>query len=192
MSYLGGRKSPYPYDLIVEDKQNGWRQGFMLGAPRPGTPQLVSSKVQDISNIQPTDYSYSGWSPLTERNAEYEQLTFGLGESMQQGTDAKTDRRYLEAEGVDASVWPWCKGPELTLFTPATHDTAVGVTKFFELGASLYCCNGRYVLRRDADATWTSVKDFGAGVAVLDITVFQSNFDGVQRAFFALSSGVTQ
>jgi len=192
VSYVAGRRSPYPYHLIVEDKQNGWRQGFMLGVARPGTPQLVSSKVQDISNITPQDYSYAAWSPLTERIAEYEQLTFGMGESMQQGVDAKTDRRYLEAEGVDASVWPWCKGPELTLFTPATHDATVGVTRFFELGTTLYCANGRYILRRDADATWTMVKDFGAGMAVLDAAVFQSNFDGVQRAFFALSSGVAQ
>jgi len=192
VSYVAGRRSPYPYHLIIEDKQNGWRQGFMLGVPRPGTPQLVSSKVQDISNITPTDYSYSGWSPLTERNAEYEQLTFGMGESLQQSDEAKNDRRYLEAEAVDASVWPWCKGPELTLFTPASHDTVAGAVRFFELGNSLYCANGRYILRRDADATWTNVKDFGAGVSVLDVAVFQSNFDNVQRAFFALSNGVAQ
>jgi len=194
VSYIGGRRSPYPYHLVIEDKTATppWRQGFLLGAAKPGQSQLVSSKVQDISNIQPTDYSYSGWSPLTERNAEYEELTFGMGVSLQQNDQAKQDRSYLYAEGVDASVWPWCKGPELTLFTPPSHDTAVGATRFFELLGSLYCANGRYVLRRDSDAAWTLVKDFGSGVAVLDVAVFQSNFDKVQRAFFALSSGVAQ
>ena len=36
------------------------------------------------------------------------------------------------------------------------------------------------------------VKDFGAGVAVLNVEVFTSNFDGVQRAWIALSSGPAQ
>jgi len=192
VSYIGGRRSPYPYHLIIEDKANGWRQGFLLGATRPGQPQLVSSKVQDISNIQPTDYSYSGWSPLTERTDEYESLAFGMGQNLQQGNQTKDDRRYLEAEGVDASVWPWCKGPELTLFTPPSHDTTAGAVRFFELLGALYCANGRYILRRDSDAAWTLVKDFGAGVVVTDVAVFQSNFDKVMRAFFALSSGVAQ
>ena len=194
MSYIGKRRSPYPYHLVIEDKLAvpPWRQGFMLGQAKPGTPMLVSSKVQDISNIQPTDYSYSGWSPLTERNAEYEALTFGMGLSLEQNDQARDDRRYLYAEGVDASVWPWCKGPELTLVTPASHDTTAGAVQFFELGTTLYCANGRYILRRDSDATWTQVKDFGAGISVLNVVVFQSNFDGVERAFIALSTGNAQ
>ena len=189
MSYVGKRRSPYPYHLIIQDKAAGWRQGFMLGSAKPGTPQLVSSKVQDISNITPQDYSYSGFSPLTERDGVYESLVFGLGESMQQNNNVNLDRRYLNAGGVDCSVWPWCCGPELTQVTPSPADAAVGVTKWFELLGKVYACNGRYIKRRDADATWTSVVDFGAGVAVLDAVQFQSNFDGVFRVFIALSSG---
>jgi hypothetical protein len=178
--------------MVIEDKVALWRQGFMLGSTKPGTPQLVSSRVQDISNITPTDYSYSGWSPLTERNAEYEALTFGMGESLQQANETRDDRRYLWAEAVDASVWPWCKGPELTLLSPSSRDSVAGAVQFFELGGVLYSANGRYVLRRDSDAAWTMVKDFGAGISVLNVAVFQSNFDGVERAFIALSSGVAQ
>jgi len=191
VSYIGGRRSPYPYHLVIQDKVNNWRQGFMLGQSKPGVPMLISTKSADVSKIAPTDYSYSSSDPLTERNAEYESLVFGMGLSMQQQDQAKDDRKYLEAEAVDASVWPWCKGPELTLFTPASHDTTAGVVKFFELLNVLYCANGRYVLRRDSDAAWTLVKDFGTAV-VLDVAVFQSNFDGVQKAFFALSNGVAQ
>jgi hypothetical protein len=161
----------------------------MLGSAKPGTPQLVSSKVQDISNITPQDYSYSGFSPLTERDGVYESLVFGLGESMQQNNNVNLDRRYLNAGGVDASVWPWCCGPELVQVTPSPADATVGVTKWFELLGKVYACNGRYIKRRDSDANWIQVADFGAGVAVLDAVAFQSNFDGIMRVFIALSSG---
>jgi hypothetical protein len=164
VSYVGGRRSPFPYHLVIEDTVAGWRQGFLLGQAKPGTPQLMSSKVQDISNITPTDYSYSGWSPLGEREAVYESLVLGMGEGIQEGDK---DRRYSYAQGVDCSVWPWCKGPELTLLTPGSADATVGVVQFFELGAVLYAANGRYVLRRDSDSVWTMVKDFGVGVSVL-------------------------
>jgi hypothetical protein len=186
MSYLSARRSPYPYHLIIEDKQAGWRQGFMLGAPKPGTPQLISSKTQDIGNITPTDYSYSGMSPLGERETPYESLVLGMGESLQ---EADKDRRYLSANGVDLSVWPWCMGPMITNFTPSARDTVNGITQFFELGGVLYAANGRYILQRVSDSSWTSVADFGAGVFAINVAVFTSNFDGVQRAFVALSSG---
>lgn len=197
MSYIGGKRSPFPYHLVIEDKTPGasWRQGFLLGTLAPSgskaasTPQLVSSKVQDISKITPTDYSYSSSSPLGEREQVYDSLVLGMGQGTQE-TDR--DRRYSYAQGVDASIWPICMGPQLTMVTPATTDPTAGVAKFFELGTTLYAAVGRYILRRDADATWTNVKDFGAGVSVLDVAVFQSNFDGVQRAFIALSAGVAQ
>ena len=186
MSYIGGRRSPFPYHMVIEDKVAGWRQGFMLGQGKPGTPQLISSKVQDISNIQPTDYSYAGWSPLGEREAVYESLVLGLGLGLQQSDH---DRRYSYAEAVDLSVWPWCKGPELTLFSPATRDSVAGCREFFELGGSLYVADGRYILKRVSDASWTVAADFGAGEVILDVVVFTSNFDGVQRAYVALLNG---
>jgi hypothetical protein len=163
--------------------------GLLMGTPGPNKPMLSSSKVQDISQVQSPDFSYAGLSPLGDRDEPYESLVLGYGLRLQEKWQ---DSRYLAAEAVDLSVWPWCKGPEITLLTPGTVDATTGVRVFFELGASLYCAQGRYVLRRDSDATWTMVKDFGVGVAVLNVTVFTSNFDGVQRAFVALSTGPAQ
>ena len=168
----------------------------MLGQSRPGAPQLLSAKAQDLSSIQSNDYSYSGWSPLSEREAVYDELTLGMGTHIQDAPipPKSTDSRYLYAQSIDASVLPWCKGPELTMFTPASVDAVTGAVQFFELGSppTLYCANGRYILRRVDDATWNMVKDFGATAKVLNVAVFTSNFDGVQRAFVALSSGVAQ
>jgi hypothetical protein len=183
VSILSARRSPFPYHFKIGDV------GLMLGAAKPGAPQLVSSKTQDISQVSPPDFSYGGASPTSDREEPYESLVLGMGLKVQERWQ---DGRYYAAQGVDLSVWPWCKGPEITLFTPSPNDATAGVRTFFELGSSVYCAQGRYILRRDGDATWTSVKDFGAGVAVLNVSVFTSNFDGVQRAFVALSSGVAQ
>jgi hypothetical protein len=128
-------------------------------------------------------------SPIGDRDEPYESLVLGMGLKTQEKWQ---DYKYASAQAVDLSVWPWCKGPEITLFTPPTRDTTTGVRTFFELGTTLYCAQGRYILQRVADGTWTSVKDFGAGVAVLNVTVFTSNFDGTQRAFVALSTGPAQ
>jgi hypothetical protein len=183
MSIFSARRSPYPYHLRIGST------GLLLGAAGPNKPMLASSKVQDIAQVQPPDFSYAGMSPLGDRDEPYESLVLGMGLHTQEKWQ---DFRYASAQAVDLSVWPWCKGPEITLVTPSAHDTTAGVRTFFELGASVYCAQGRYILRRDADATWTQVADFGAGVAVLNVTVFTSNFDGVQRAFVALSSGVAR
>ena len=180
---LYAKRRPYPYHLIV----NG--VGFMLGSPGPNRPALVSSKTQDIAAVAPPDYSYAGTNPISEREEPYESLVLGMGFDLQEKWQ---DRRYQSARAVDLSVWPWCKGPEITLLTPAVKDDIVGVTEFFELGSTLYAANGRFVLRRDSDAGWSVAKDFGGGEAILDVQVFTSNFDGVQRAFFALKTGVAQ
>ena len=102
------------------------------------------------------------------------------------------DFKYASASAVDLSVWPWCKGPEITLLPPGTVDATTGVRAFFELGTTLYCAQGRYVLQRINDGSWTVAKDFGAGVSILNVAVFTSNFDGVQRVFVALSTGPAQ
>lgn len=188
MSYLSARRSPYPYHLIIKD-QTGRRYGLMLGQAKPGAPQLVSSKMQDISAVQPPDYSYAGLSPISEREEPYESLTLGMGMRLQ---EKYQDFHYYSANAVDLSVWPWCKGPEINTLTPGTRDSVVGVTKFFELGGTLYAANGRYVLVRSGADGWSVAHDFGAGEAILNVVVFTSNFDGVQRAFFALQSGVAQ
>lgn len=190
MSILSARRSPFPYHFKIGEV------GLMLGAAQStsgrnaaAAPLLISSKTQDISQVAPPDFSYGGASPTSDREEPYESLVLGMGLKVQ---EKWADIRYYAAQGVDLSVWPWCKGPELTLFTPPSSDATAGVRAFFELGASLYAAAGRYILRRDADATWTQVADFGAGVAVLNVAVFTSNFDGVQRAFVALSSGAAR
>lgn len=188
MSILSARRSPYPYHFKIGSV------GLMLGSPTtPGRAgagaMLVSSKSQDIAQVAPPDFSYGGRSPISDREQPYESLTLGMGMKVQEKWQ---DFRYAYAEGVDLSVWPWCKGPEITLLTPPSVDATTGVRSFFELGSSLYCAEGRYILRRDSDATWTMVKDFGSGISVLNLAVFTSNFDGVQRVFVALSSGPAQ
>ena len=122
---------------------------------------LTSSKPQDIAQVNPPSFSYAGVSPISDRDEPYESLVLGMGQNTQEKWQ---DWKYAAAQAVDLSVWPWCKGPEITLLTPASHDAVAGVRTFFELGTSVYCAQGRYILRRDSDATWTMVKDFGAGI----------------------------
>jgi hypothetical protein len=188
VSYITARRSPYPYHFKIGNV------GLMLGAAQPtargqSTPLLISSKTQDISQVAPPDFSYGGTSPTSDREEPYESLILGMGLKVQEKWQ---DFKYYSAQGVDCSVWPWCKGPEITAITPGGADASNGVRAFFELGSSLYAANGRYINRRDSDGVWTTVKDFGAGVAVYNVAVFTSNFDGVQRVFVALTSGVAQ
>jgi len=184
MSLYGAKRSPFPYHIKVGGT------GLLIGAAEQGKPQLSSSKIQDIAQVAPPDYSYGGSSPISDRDEPYQQLTLGMGMSLQQEWN---DQRYNSANGVDCSVWPWLLGPEINTYTPGPRDTTVGITQLFELGTSLYAANGRYVLIKAAAAdTWSVAKDFGAGEAILNVCVFQSNFDGTQRAFFALQTGVAQ
>ena len=185
MSIIAARRSPYPYHFKIGNV------GLMLGTPKPGTgATLVSSKTQDISQVAPPDFGYGGTSPISEREEPYESLVLGMGMKVQEKWQ---DGRYYAAQAVDCSVWPWCKGPEITLLTPGTRDSTVGITEFFELGGNLFAANGRYILVKATGAdTWSVAHDFGAGEAVLDVQVFTSNFDGVQRAFVALQTGVAQ
>jgi hypothetical protein len=183
MGVFSARRSPYPYHVKIGTT------GLLLGAPGPNKPLLSSSKSQDIAQVAPPDFSYGGISPINERGEPYESLVLGYGQRIQEKWQ---DFRYARAQAVDLSVWPWCKGPQINLLTPATVDAVAGVRTFFELGSTLYCAQGRYILQRVSDASWTVAKDFGAGVAVLNVTVFTSNFDGVQRAFVALSAGPAQ
>lgn len=180
---LYSKRVPWPFDIVVDGT------GLLLGQSKPGAAQLVSSKVQDVSQVAPPDFSYGGTSPISDRQEPYESLALGMGLRLQEKWQ---DYRYAQAMGVDLSVWPWCKGPEPHPTIPATRDDVQGIRAFFELGTTLYAANGRYILRRDSDATWSMVKDFGAGITVLNVAVFTSNFDGVQRAWVALSTGVAQ
>jgi len=177
------KREPYPFSIKVGGV------GLLLGSPGPNQPALVSTKSQDLSQVQPPDYSYGGTSPLSDRQEPFESLALGMGLRLQEKWQ---DFRYAQAMGVDASVWPWCKGPQIIEYTPPTRDTVNGIRCFFELGGNLFAANGRYILKRAADNTWAVVKDFGAGVFVVNVEVFTSNFDGVKRAFIALFGAVAQ
>lgn len=189
MSIYSARKSPFPYHVKIGGV------GLMMGRSTPPTsanptpPMMTSSKVQDISQVQPPDFSYAGMSPLGDRDQPYESLVKGYGWSFQEGWK---DQRYAQASAVDLSVWPWCKGPQINVVTPAVVDAVTGPRAFFEIGTTLFLAQGRYILRRDSDAAWSVVKDFGAGVYVMNVATFTSNFDGIPRAWVALSSGRAQ
>jgi len=183
VSIYSARRAPWPYHFKIGST------GLLLGAPAPNKPMLTRGKAQDVAQVSPPDFSYGGMSPLNDRDEPYESLVLGLGLHTQEKWQ---DFRYFAAQSVDLSVWPWCKGPEITLHTPPTVDATTGIRTFFELGGSLYCAQGRYILRRDSDVSWPTVKDFGLGVAVVNVSVFTSNFDGITRAWVALSSGPAQ
>ena len=173
---LYAKRSPYPYHVIISGV------GFMIGAPQPGQPALVSTATQSISQVAPPDFSYAGANPLNDREDPYQQMTLGMGLSLQEKAD---DQRYNAANAVDLSVWPWMMGPEINTYLPAGVNATYGITKFFEIITDVYCVNGPNVYKKAAGAdTWSIVHTFAA--PIIDVCVFTSQFDGVQRAFFAL------
>ena len=187
MSYLSRRSRPFPYSIVVDGV------GLMLGATAvptknaPNPPMLTSTKAQDISAIQPPDYSYAGISPLGDRAQPYESLVLGMGMVVQEKWQ---DGRYFDAQCVDLSVWPWCKGPQVSTFTCPSVDATTDLRFFFELNGILYLAAGIYLWRRLAGDTWELAHTFPA--PVINTVVFTSNFDGVQRAWVALQTGVAQ
>lgn len=178
-------RSPYPGDIKVRS------QVLMLGLPEgaDGNPktgqQLVSTKPGDLDKVNPTDYGYSALSPLFERVQVYSRFELGYGQRVQVG---ETDLRYGHGIDVDASVSGMLmKGPLVTAGTPGTRDATNGVTRAVELNATLYLVNGRYVLQRDADGSFTVAKDFGSGQRCRDAIVFYSNMaGGAAYAYFAM------
>src|SRR5215467_15194405 len=129
MSYLSARRSPYPFHIKVKG------QGLLLGAPKPNQPvTLVSVAQQNISKIQPTDFSYGGISPLDEREEPYRSLARGMGQTYQETWE---DGAYLSARGVDLSVWPWCCGPSLSVMS-GPNAQAAGDGRFFEFGGTVW------------------------------------------------------
>lgn len=174
---LYAKRSPWPFHCRI----NG--VGFLIGSQQPGQPALVSVETQSITQVAPPDYSYAGANPTNDREEPFQQLTLGLGLAIQEKWD---DQRYISANAVDCSIWPWMLGPEIGTYTAASVDAVHGINQFFELGATLYAANGTNVLRKAAGTTdtWSVAHTFGN--PILNVCVFTSNYDGVQRAFFAL------
>jgi len=178
---LYAKRSPWPYHVVISGT------GFLIGSQQAGQPALVSVETASINQVAPPDYSYAGANPTNDREEPFQQMTLGFGLSVQEKWD---DQRYSAANAVDLSVWPWMLGPEINTVTPAGVDTTHGINKFFELGNVLYAANGTVVLKKAAGTTdtWSVAHTFAQ--PILDVCVFTSNYDGVQRAFFALAGGV--
>ncbi|MDE2096680.1 MAG: hypothetical protein KGL39_05480 [Patescibacteria group bacterium] len=180
------RRRPWPFDLIFAGT------GVMLGAPSDkanGAP-LVATKPQTLDNALPPSFGYSAESPTLGRTQVYSDLSLGYGQRMQQ---TAADKRYYYATNADLSVQGlWLKGPTITSFTPATVDSANGITQFVEVAGILYALNGRYCLQRASDTSWTVSNDFGVGNAALNGAVFESNDGAVtsEQLFVAMGDSV--
>lgn len=176
------RRRPFPLDCVIGS------DGFILGYADKDTKDLVTAKPQDLSNVAPTDYTYSAQSPILETVASYGDLSLGYGLRMQEG---KEDRRYYYALGVDCSVPSvWMKGPSVSTLTP-TSAGSDPINRFFELGGTLYALNGRYCVQRVSDGSWTVAKDFGSGTSSMDAIVFHDNSSGgAQYAYVAMGDTV--
>ena len=171
------RRAPYPFHIKVSG------HGMLIGSPGPNQPALLSSKAEDISSVDPPDFDYANLSPLADREEPFESLTIGYGMRTQHKW---RDYRYQEAMGIDASVHPWCKGPEVLASTGAANGEIVD---FYELGGTLYAAGGSQILRyTPATNTWTLAHDFGAGYQIQAATVFASNYDGLPRAWVAFGA----
>jgi hypothetical protein len=171
------KREPYPFSIKIDGV------GFMLGSPGPNQPAMVSAKAQDISAVSPPDYAYSGLNPLSEREQPYESLALGMGLKVQQEWQ---DQRYAYAQGVDASVWPWCRGPQVN---PSAGGGGGAVVDFFELGGNLFVAAGTQIFRyTPATNSWAATANFGAPIVCVD--VFASNFDGIPLVWVGLQGAV--
>ncbi|HEY9375600.1 MAG TPA: hypothetical protein VIQ02_00715 [Jiangellaceae bacterium] len=172
------KREPWPFHIKIDGR------GYLIGSQGANQPALVSAKAQDISAVSPPSYEYAGLNPLHEREQPYESLVLGLGMKVQEEWQ---DFRYAYAMGVDLSVWPSCRGPEIV----ATSGTAGQVVDFFELGGNLYVAAGSSVYRLTTGTnTWTATATFGQ--PILAASVFASNFDGIPRVWVALQGAPAQ
>jgi hypothetical protein len=184
------RRRPWPYDIVITHDDVTSR--LLLGAlDRDGT-NLIAVKPPDQGNVVPTDFGEDARDPVFGRNTTWETLHLGLGQKVEPRGGVLSGR-YRYAIGANCSV-PWrpaMPGPEILTYSPATTDVSVGVTRFFELGSSLYWTNGRYLKRRDSDSADTVVQDFGGGNAAKDVAVFHTNVGGGARyAYIAMGDSI--
>jgi len=174
---LYAKREPWPFMLKISG------DGFLLGSPGPNQPALLSSKAEDISSVDPPDFDYANLSPVADREEPYESLSIGLGMRTQHKW---RDYRYQEASGVDLSVHPWCKGPEVLSSTGGVNGEVVD---FFELGGILFCAGGTQVASyAPSTNTWTVTHTFAN--TIVAATVFASNFDGVARVWVGFGNGI--
>jgi hypothetical protein len=174
---LYAKRSPWPWHIRIDNT------GFLIGSPGPNQPALVSAKAEDISSVDPPDFDYANLSPLADREQPFESLTIGMGMRTQHKWH---DYRYQEAMGVDLSVWPWCKGPEILDSTGGCNGEVVD---FFELGTTLFCAGGTQIASyAPATNTWTVTHTFAN--TIVCAVVFASNFDGIPRVWVGFGNGI--
>jgi len=174
---LYAKRDPWPFHIKI----NG--TGHIIGSPGPGQPALISSKAEDISSVDPPDFTYANLSPLADREEPYESLTMGLGLRTQHKWE---DYRYAEAMGVDLSVHPWCKGPEIL---DSTGSGTGEVVDFFELGGTLFMAAGTQILSYTPGTnTWAVTHTFANPIVAA--VVFASNFDGIPKVWVGFGDGI--
>jgi hypothetical protein len=173
-------RSPHPYSVVLSGS------GLMCGTKDRQTEEYVSYKPPDQSQVSVDSFGYGADNPAFGATSSYKAFPRGMGLREQRAQNAADDEQYDHALGVDASVYPVVKGPELAAFTPATTDATNGVVGFIRVGASFYAVTGRYALVRSSDASWPVQQDFGAGKVALDAAAFYSNGVGAAYGFVAM------
>lgn len=172
--------SPGPYTFVLAGT------GLMGGTVDRQTTSYQSFKPDDQGQVAPTSFGYSADNPAFGATTDYNAFPLGMGLRSQRHQNVAEDGRYAYALGVDASVYPWVKGPDLTTFTPTTTDATNGVTRFMKVGSNYYAITGRYALLRVNDTSWTVAQDFGAAKVSLDALAFYSNGVGAAYGFVAM------
>ena len=180
---LGRFRSPGRYTFVL----NG--TGLMGGTETRYGTDYRSYKPQDQGQVAPSDYGYGADSPFFGAVTSYGPFPLGMGLRAQRKSNAALDLQYDHTLGVDASVYPLVKGPDVTLLTPGTTDAVNGVVKFLKVGAVFYAITGRYALRRDSDTSWPVEEDitgpFTAQPVALDAVAFYSNALAAPYGFVA-------
>lgn len=169
MLFAGGRPlvAPWPHDGTLA----GF--GVRLGVrDRRGT-RLVAQAPSDQGAVAPTQFGEQAKNPVFGGVLSLRDLSRGMGQRRLRG-DA--EGRYWYMLGARGRTGYALKGPSLTTYTPATRDATTGVTRFFEVASKIFAGDGRYALAGGTDGTgWTVSKDFGAGKALADVVVAQTN-----------------
>lgn len=141
--------------------------------------RLVAVVPPDQGAVAPDTYGEAAKNPAFGAPYTIRDLTRGMG---QRRARLGPNGRYWYCLGARTRSGRTVLGPELTSYTPATRDSTVGVTRWFEIGGRIYALNGRYALTGGTDGTgWTVSKDFGVGNAAVDVVVAQTNQAGSTR-----------